>query len=420
MKKIFFLIIIVFTISSHIWANGFKILGIKGTKATSMGEAFVAQADDPSAVAFNPAGLTQLQGTQVQENYTLVNMYTEHTSLTGIKTDINDEWQLVPAFYLTSDFGQEKWGFGLGITTPAGISTSWAEDSFARYVNTFSELIIIDFNLAAAYQVNDQLSVGVGGSYYYSEVTLRNKVDYGLLAGLPGAFDGNSRLYAKGNSFGWNIGAIYKFNEKHRLGVSYKSEFEIDFDNGKLQLTNNPAFTGLPSDLAVEASTKLDIPSVLVVGYEFKPSDQLKFEVDLDWTFWETLNEVEVDINSIFLSDIMFAYNYRNTMAIKFGSEYWVNDNLAVRGGYIFNPKAVPEESFTPSLPESTDHFFTMGVGWFISDHWTLDTGAQFIYIEDRDIDNNVNMNELTSGSSIDGLYQSFSLGFMATLTYKF
>src|SRR5260221_2755941 len=34
-------------------------------RATAQGEAYVAQADSPSAVYYNPGGLTQLQGTEM-------------------------------------------------------------------------------------------------------------------------------------------------------------------------------------------------------------------------------------------------------------------------------------------------------------------------------------------------------------------
>jgi len=46
-------------------ANGYKILCVRSAKATAMGEAFIVQADDPSAVAFNPAGLPDLKGVQL-------------------------------------------------------------------------------------------------------------------------------------------------------------------------------------------------------------------------------------------------------------------------------------------------------------------------------------------------------------------
>jgi len=50
--------------ASTSFAAGFR-LPEAGAKAMGMGFAFTAQADDPSAIYFNPAGLTQLQGTNL-------------------------------------------------------------------------------------------------------------------------------------------------------------------------------------------------------------------------------------------------------------------------------------------------------------------------------------------------------------------
>src|SRR3989339_1074914 len=97
------------------YANGYRVLCVKSSKATAMGEAFIVQADDPSAIAYNPAGIAQLNGNQVNVNATVVNLYTEHTSLLGQSTDIKDKWQVVPSIFLTSDFGQHKWVAGLGL-----------------------------------------------------------------------------------------------------------------------------------------------------------------------------------------------------------------------------------------------------------------------------------------------------------------
>ena len=44
-------------------ANGLNLNGV-GSKAIAMGGAFIGQADDFSAIFWNPAGLTQMQGPQ--------------------------------------------------------------------------------------------------------------------------------------------------------------------------------------------------------------------------------------------------------------------------------------------------------------------------------------------------------------------
>jgi long-subunit fatty acid transport protein len=56
---------------------------VHGSKAAGMGTAFVGVADDPSAIMHNPAGLTQLKGTNMYGGGTVVIPSTEYISPTG-------------------------------------------------------------------------------------------------------------------------------------------------------------------------------------------------------------------------------------------------------------------------------------------------------------------------------------------------
>ncbi|TYB81177.1 MAG: hypothetical protein FXF54_14905 [Kosmotoga sp.] len=56
-KMLFLYVFTVLIVPTFVFANGFQI-NEQGAKALGMGGAFVAQADDPSALYFNPAGIT--------------------------------------------------------------------------------------------------------------------------------------------------------------------------------------------------------------------------------------------------------------------------------------------------------------------------------------------------------------------------
>ncbi len=70
--------------TSH--ATGFRITA-QGAKAMGMGGTFAGQADDPSAIYYNPAGITQIDGTQVQVGATIIhNPGTSFTPFPGQPT----------------------------------------------------------------------------------------------------------------------------------------------------------------------------------------------------------------------------------------------------------------------------------------------------------------------------------------------
>jgi len=410
-------IVIIFN-SNFSFANGFKILGIKSTKASGMGEAFIAQADDPSAITFNPAGLTQVDGTQISLGGTIMNGWCQYTSQEDEEEDMIDKWQTAPAVFITSDFGMENFVAGIGVTAPNGISSEWEEDSFARYVDTFSELILIDINPSLSCKVNDNLSVGLGVSYYYSTATLESMVDYGSLIGFPGAFDGKNKLEGKGNTWGYNVGILYKPNERHSFAATFKSPITVDY-KGETEFTDIPFFMGLGSSFDSDAETSIDFPAVVVLGYAYRPIDRLKLEFNLDWTNWETLDSIEVDFESPLLNDVTYDYEYKNTFAYKLGLEYLVNERLSMRGGYIYNENATSEEKWRPSLPDTNSHFLTFGFGYAM-DRFTIDGALELVFYEDREIDNNVDNNETLTSSSIDGEYENFGVAFAVGITYKF
>ncbi len=402
------LVLSLMLVASGVHANGYKILGVKSTKANALGEAFVAQADDPTAVAFNPAGLAQLRGNQITFQTTVCNAYTEHTSPTGEKTDIEDKWQPVPSLFATSDFGRDDLSVGLGLSFPNGLSSEWSRDSFARYVSTFSNLIIADINGAVGWRLADNLLIGAGLNYY-SEAELRSEQDAGaLLGGTPNGMDVRSRLEADGTAVGGNIGAIWTVTPGHRLAAVYHQGYSIDYD-GDLSLA------GTKSGI----ETSIDVPTAVVLGYAVDITDDLVVEFNIDWTDWSSIDDIVIVFDTPGMPNVVQAQGYSDAIAYKVGAEYQCSDALALRCGYIFNEQAIPEANWRPSLPESDTHFLTAGFG-YDWDRLTIETAFQLIVYETRTIDNNVDFNEDISNSSIDGTYRTVAGCASVSATYRF
>ena len=390
------------------YANAYKILCVRSVKATAMGEAFIAQADDPSAVAFNPAGLSQLRDNRLSLQGTLCSATTEYESPTGEKTDSEDEWQLVPSFFATTDLKQENLGVGFGVTVPNGLSTKWGDDSFARYVATSSDLQVVDVGPAIGVRLADRWQLGAGLDYYTSHATLERMLDFGAAAGAPGTMDVPTKLDGDGSAWGFNVGAICELNPRHRLAATYRHPYDIEYD-GDLSVA------GQKSDL----TATIDFPAVVVLGYAYRPTEKWTVEFDLDWTEWDKVGDIRVDMKDPALPDSDSAEDLENTLAYKVGAQYAYSDRLDLRCGYIYNQNATPDSTFRPSLPDTDMHFLTTGFGYEIGGV-TIDTALQVVIYETRTVDNNVDMNEAFSSSSVDGTYRT--LAFCASLgaTYRF
>ncbi|MFQ5901536.1 MAG: OmpP1/FadL family transporter, partial [Thermodesulfobacteriota bacterium] len=107
------------------WASGFRIT-TQGAKATAMGNAFVATADAPSAIAYNPAGLIRSKGTNIYLGPTMVIPSTTYKSPSGESEDTNYQVFYPPHLYISSDLEMENVTFGIGIFAPFGLGTKWS------------------------------------------------------------------------------------------------------------------------------------------------------------------------------------------------------------------------------------------------------------------------------------------------------
>ena len=394
-------------VAGEVSANGYKILGVKSAKATAMGEAFIVQADDPSAVAINPAGISQLQSNQVQAQVTVCNAYASRTSPTGEKSHNEDQWQPVPSFFATTELKKDVTA-GLGLSFPNGLSSTWADDSFVRYVATYSDLVVADLSPAIGAKVTDHLRLGVAADYYYSQAKLEHMMDVGMLHGAPGKMDTKSTMEGSGSAWGYNVGAIYEFNREHAVALTYRAPYTINYD-GDLSMGGQN----------LDLSTAIDFPAVVVAGYAWRPTDKWKFEINLDWTDWDQTGDITLHFKNPGIPDATQKQGLQNTVAYKLGAEYLYSEKLALRAGYIYNQNATPEEDWRPSLLDTDVQFITAGFGYRLSG-WTIDTALQLVFYKERTINNNVDGNETTSSSSIDGTYKAFAPCVSLAATYGF
>jgi long-chain fatty acid transport protein len=135
-------------------------------RATGQGEAFVAQADDASAVYYNPAGLTQIRGTEITSGG-MVMFPDSKLKGAGAGAEMNT-MSFLPHLYAVTDFGAAKspWRFGLGFNVPFGNAAEFAENGPFRYIVTRASLAVFNIQPTVAYQANDHLSLGAGVNIY--------------------------------------------------------------------------------------------------------------------------------------------------------------------------------------------------------------------------------------------------------------
>src|SRR5437870_2183282 len=80
------------------YALGFRIPN-QDAEATARGNAYVATADNPAALYYNPAGITQLEGITAQYGLHIISVNSDYHSPSGVEAKSRFEIQPVPQFY---------------------------------------------------------------------------------------------------------------------------------------------------------------------------------------------------------------------------------------------------------------------------------------------------------------------------------
>jgi long-chain fatty acid transport protein len=367
-------------------------------RATGQGEAFVAQADDAGAIYYNPGGLTQLKGSHVTAGG-LVTFRNIRFAGPFYGDNLNDPAYLAH-LYFASDFGLEKWRFGLGVNTPYGNDVDWGTSSPFALAISKASLMVLNIQPTVAYQLNEHVSLGVGLNVYYGNTKTRFNYTP-LIPGSEFAFNGD------GAAVGGTLGVLWTINEHNSVGAVYRSPFSINFDG---TASASPGITG-PSP----ANARIEFPQSVAVGYAFRPKKQWKLEVDVEWTNWDTLNTVTLssaDPVIAFDPRATIPFHWKDSFFYEFGTQYDLNENWSLRAGHIFSENTVPDSTFTPQLPDSDRHIFSVGAG-YSTQRVGVDVVYQYSLSEDRTV----------SGSPAnlsDGNWKSDAHALMITSTFKF
>ena len=410
-------------------AAGFR-LPETGAKAMGMGFAFVAQADDPSAIYFNPAGITQLEGRNFMMGGTYVQEYGARfegvTPVTGGAT-ANERQKtlefLMPNMYFTSMNKETGLAWGVGVFVPYGLGQqykSWSGSIF-RNQTVKIDLKAIVINPTIAYAPNEYFSIGVGFDYMYGMAKLGQTP---VVNGVGDLY--NLELKGADTTWGYNIGLLVKPTPNLRFGASYRSPFELKIKDGSVNIRNLSPVYGLgilgaaPSD--TRGSATVNMPATLAVGVAYT-IDRLTLEFDADWTFWSKYKSLPISFRDQVptLTNQNPLKKWKNVCALRFGGQYQITDPLALRAGVVFDPSPVPSSTMGAELPDSDRMNYMVGAGYKIGP-WTID--AAFMYLDKNSRKVN-NMHASTTpresaGGGFDGRWTGDAWLAGLDISYKF
>ncbi|MDH7604306.1 MAG: PorV/PorQ family protein [Melioribacter sp.] len=303
MKRIIFISLLVYLVSCSIYAQSFvsnvskrgtsaaPFLSIsQGARASAMGSAFVAIADDQSAIYWNPAGLAKLSG---------VGIFVEHTKWIA---DIN--YNFFAATYNLGDFGTVGLSFLTSNMDEMKVTTIEEPEGTGE---TFS---VSDAMVSLAYAINltDNFAIGFNPKFVMQKIWKMTAtaiaIDMGVQYVTP--FDG-AILAMSISNFG--------------------TKMKLDGNTALVLVDLDPYSSGNNGQIPAYLQTEgWELPLNFRVGIAYRPIDT-------------QMHKLNLAVDAMHPSD-----NYESLNA---GIEYTFNDMFSLRCGYKSLFLKDSEESLT-------------------------------------------------------------------------
>jgi long-chain fatty acid transport protein len=402
-------------------ANGFG-LPDQDAFATARGEAFVATADNPSAIYYNPAGITQLKGDNLRGGIYGIYLDPSYTLPNGGQMYHSSEnFAAVPQFFYTHTAKDAPLSFGLGVYAPFGGNMSWPENTGFRSVAINGSLTYITINPVVAAKLSPSLSIGAGVMVNYGKINMNQGLQS---TSIPNANANFFNFTGDGWSVGYNLGLLWQPHPKISFGATFRSSAGLDFQgNTDFQLQRHP----YPTPAQRGASANFTFPLTAAFGVSYRPTPKWNLEFDANYTDWSSFGTVNIEqsapaVDPPFYQNIPMNLGWQASWMYEFGVTRYFDSGWHVSAGYVFNENSVPDAYYTPLAADMDRHFFSVGTG-FKGKIFDFDVAYQFGYGPAHTVTGSTSSTKPGSGfsgQSADGTYRFTSSAVIVSVGMRF
>jgi long-chain fatty acid transport protein len=358
---------------------------------TGLGTAYsggAANTQNASTVFYNPAGMTNLSGTQI--NIGAVNL-SPTSKLTNTGSTLSatgggpagggnggnpfDVVNPVPHAYISHALNDRIW-LGFAMTVPFGLTEEYDRGYFGRFGSTKSQLKVIDLAPSIAFKINNQWSVGGGVDFQYATANLEANPS---ITGVGGAV---SKLKGHDWATGVNVGVQYHPTPATNIGMTYRSQVGHEL-KGTISTDSGAAQTNAPGH------ANLDLPDQITLGASQKLNDQWTVQGQVNYYNWSRFHDITAITNTGVVAKRTIE-DYDNTYGVAIGTEYKHNDNWTFRGGMQFDKTPTTDAHRDTIIPDGDRTWLSGGLTYNINQNIGVNFGAAYIWVSDEKINTTV------------------------------
>ncbi|HEH9425469.1 TPA: outer membrane protein transport protein [Aeromonas sobria] len=308
-----------------------------------------ARAQGAETIASNPAGMTKLEGTQLQVNGGVVYGDLELDLDKGGNNGGN-ALQTAPlgSFYLTHAIN-DQWVAGFGMFGSHGLGIDYGDGWDGHSYVQSAKLTGIAFAPSLAYRIDSNWSMGA------SLIAMHGALESSLEVAAIGSNPLQGREFSDSDwAYGASFGVLYELDQHSRIGLSYFSELKWELED---QLFSNAPLSRL-GGLGVD----MMIPQTVTLSGYHQLNDQWALLASANWQQWSRFGDI--DVASV-VGNQTIDMHYKDTWHLSLGTQFDVSPALRLSSGIAYDSSAVDDAHRTVNLP--------MGEGW----RWGLGASYQ-------------------------------------------
>ena len=386
-------------------AGGLMLYEI-GTDNTGLANAgAAARAQGPSTIASNPAGMSYLPGTQITAGLQVLygDLSFDRDSNTNVPgTGSGNALDPIPggSFFVTHQL-DDHWSVGFGQYGDFGLAENYDNNWSGRYFAQNASVLGVSMVPSVAYRFNDQWSVGIGVKAMYGMLKADTAIDRSPF-GLTDRSDGQFKYRDNDWGFGANVGVIYAPQPGTRLGLTYTSKVDLNFEDKLDVKGDGPLLRRLDN-----ANTQLDmtVPQTVTLSLFQQLDRQWALLASVNWQDWSEFGQVgvQVDTTANNAQSTTIDANYKDTWHLSLGAQYQATQQLLWNVGVAYDSSAVSDSNRTVTVP--------------MAESWRIATGATYALNKDTDVnvswamvwlgDMPVDQSKTVSGDRISGQFDN-------------
>jgi len=388
-------------------------------RGLALSNALTAGVNDPSAVFYNPAALSEVSGNEFSFNGMYINAQNrvENSGRTAVnKHDDN----FLPSLFANYHIPNSDLTVGIGSYTPFGLATTY-DRNFTRFAAERTELKTIFVTPALSWHPSSYFSLGGGMSFVHASGLFSRALCFGGPAcSIPGIAEGRLRVTDTANAFSYNVGVLGKPTENIKLGFSYRARTDIRFDSADVK------FGGVLPPVNVRADVRpIPLPPVIDAGIFWQINPAWGVEFVYEYTRWSEFKSLSATFSpSVPLPGFNLPQQWKNTSTLRLGGFYRPNEEWELRGGLGLEETPIPNRTLNPAIPGADLVTLNTGIGY----KWrsaTVDLAYTAVFYKTRNVTNSELEGLPATGIPFAGApgkdkYENFGNLISLTLGYRF